>query len=708
MNTNLNKRYAVLSNTLTKMKFSNDEKKKIKKAYEFALRKHGTQLRKSGEPYIIHPLETAINLVEWKMDAPTIITGLLHDVLEDTETTEEEITKKFGADITEMVKSVTKVSKLSEENRSRENYENTNNEYLIKVIMSVSKDLRPVMVKLADRLHNMQTIHHLKKEKQKRIANETFHIYANVAGRLGMYQQKSILLDLSFAVLDSENYDNTKKEIDNFIESNKEQIISFKLEFENILKKNNIDAFIVERIKGVYSTYKKIQKGLTMSNIHDIYAIRIIGNYDSIKCYQILGFAHINFTFLPQTFKDYISSPKLNLYQSLHTTIAYKKMLIEIQIRNFVMDNVANYGVAAHWIYKDNEGSDELVTDSLLKDVIDENEIIAQRIKNISRIKIFDVLLLNNNKWYVVTENSTVLDLAYRYNKEKIGFVKNILKDNVRVPLTYNPIKNDIFSIEYSDKLEVNNEWCNYVTTNDAKNHINEIANSEAITKETEIISKIREHLQNDIESASEIKKRIKFLNFNYLTEYLDFYNKNANIDLETLYGFFSKKQKWKKCYTKLSDAKEKTSLSAFNIIDKNMIHYKKIKFPDCCSKVPGLQIIGCLDKSVLYIHKFNCPNVEKYSKRYVLDWDLDKLKEFSRMYYCTLSVTYDSTFIKINSIIHLITSMGIEITYLQTVKLNNHSKITTFKLKINSFNVIKKLVNDMYFKYENILIKII
>ncbi len=708
MNTNLNKRYAVLSNALTKMKFNNEEKKGIKKAYEFALRKHGSQLRRSGEPYIIHPLETAIYLVEWKMDTPTIITGLLHDVLEDTETTEEELTSKFGNNITEMVKAVTKVSKLSEENRSRENYENTNNEYLIRVIMSVSKDLRPVMVKLADRMHNMSTIHHLKKEKQKRIANETFHIYANVAGRLGMYQQKSMLLDLSFAVLDPENYDETKKKIDTFIDSNKDNINKFKIEFENILKKNNIDAYVLERIKGIYSTYKKIQKGMDPINIHDIYAIRIIGNYDVIKCYQILGLAHINFTFLPQTFKDYISSPKLNLYQSLHTTIAYNKMLIEIQIRNLVMDNVANYGVAAHWIYKDNEGSDELVTDSLLKDVIDENEITAQRIKNISRIKIFDVLLLNNNKWYVVTENSTVLDLAYRYNKEKIGYVKNILKDNVRVPLTYNPIKNDIFTIEYSNKLEVNNDWYNYVTTNEAKNYINEISNSDSLTKETEIISKIREYLKNDIESASEIKKRIKFLNFNYLTEYLNFYQKNINIDQETLYGFFSKKQKWKKYYSKLSDAKEKTSLSAFNIIDKNIIHYKKIKFPDCCSKVPGLQIIGCLEKSVLYVHKFNCPNVENYTKRYVLDWDNEKLKEFSRMYYCSLSVTYDSTFIKINSIIHLITSMGIEIVYLQTIKLNNHSKLTTFKLKINNFNVIRKLVNDMYFKYENILIKII
>lgn len=708
MNTNLTKRYANLTNILTKMNFSNDEKKKIKKAYEYALKKHGDQLRKSGEPYIIHPLETAIYLAEWKMDTPTIIAGLLHDVLEDTDATEEEISDKFGAEIAEMVKDVTKVSKLSEQNRSKENYEETNNEYLIKVIMSVSKDLRPVMVKLADRMHNMNTIHHLKKEKQRRIANETFYIYANVAGRLGMYQQKSTLLDLSFAILEPENYESTKKEIDTFLEINKDNIASFKHEFESILKKNNIEAKVYERIKGIYSTYKKIQKGLDAKNIHDIYAVRVIGNFDTIQCYVLLGLTHINFTFLPQTFKDYISSPKLNLYQSLHTTIAYKKMLLEVQIRNQTMDNVANYGVAAHWIYKDNEGTDVLVTDSLLKDVIDKNEIAAQRLKNISRIKIFDVLLINSNKWYVVTENSTVLDLAYRYNKEKVAYVKNIFKDNVRVPLTYNPIKNDILEIEYSDSIEANEEWVHYVTNNEAKDYLIAITNEKTNSKESEIISKIRSYLDNDIESASEIKKRIKFLNFNYLEEYLNFYQKNDSITLDILYGLFSKKSKWKKCYTRLYNARENTSLDAFYILNNKDAHYKKVKFPECCSKVPGMQIVGCLDKSTLSVHKFNCPNVEKNSKRFILEWNTEKLKEFSRMYYCTINLNYNSTLVKINSIIHAITAKGIEMTYLQVIKLNNHTKSATIKLKVNNYNVIKKLIDDLEFKFEGIEISVI
>lgn len=707
MNTNLAKRWLALTTLLNKMNFSIEEKKKIKKAYEFALRKHGNQIRKSGEPYIIHPLETAIFLTNWKMDTSTIITGLLHDVLEDTETTKEEIEEKFGSDIAEMVLAVTKVSKLSEQNRSKENYETTNNEYLIKVIMSSSRDLRPIMVKLADRTHNMLTIHHLKKEKQKRIANETFYIYANIAGRLGMYQQKSALLDYSFAVLEPEKYEETKKEIDNFLESNKENINKITTELESILKSHKINCVLNHRIKGIYSTYKKIQKGLNYKNIHDIYAMRIVGDYDILKCYEILGLIHINFTFLPETFKDYISSPKLNLYQSLHTTIAYRKMLIEIQIRNLSMDNVASYGVAAHWIYKENEGFDELVNDSLLKDIVDEHELNSQRIKNISRIKIFDVLLLNNNKWYVVTDNSTVLDLAYRYKPDKFFYVKSILKDNVQIPLTYSPIKNDIFTIEYSENMTAKEDWINYLTNESAKKEIINLVKNKSETKETELIAKIKEYLKLDIENAVEIKKRIKFLNFNSLDEYINFYKNNKNITEDVLYGFFSKKQKWKKHYTTLLSVKEQTSLEVYNIKDNKLLNYKKVKFPDCCSKVPGMQIIGYIDKSVLYIHKFNCPNSLNNHKRYILTWDYEKLNEFPRTYQCTFSISYNPIFTKINSIIHLITSKGIEISFLQTIKLSNTSKTTTFKVKINDYNVIKKLIDDITYKYESVEIKI-
>lgn len=702
MTENLTKRLSFLINSLKQKSFPENEIKLIKKAYDFAYRKHGTQLRKSGEPYIIHPLEVAILLTEWKMDTSTIITGLLHDVLEDTECSDEEITSRFGEKVLEMVQTVTKVSKLSEKNRNKEDFDTANNEYLIKVMMSISKDLRPIMIKIADRMHNMLTIKHLKKEKQKRIASETFNIYANIAGRLGLYHQKTMLTDLSFEVLEPEKYEKTKELVDGIVEANQENIQYIKQEIIQILNQNKIDCRVTERIKSVYSTFKKIEKGIDIKNVHDIFAMRIVGDFSIVKCYEILGLIHINFTFFPNSFKDYISSPKLNLYQSLHTTITYKKMFAEIQIRNISMDNVASYGVAAHWIYKESDGVEDLVNEELLKDVIDQNEIKSQRIKNISRVRIFDVLLMNNNKWYVVTENSTVLDLAFRYNPEQFGYVKNILKEGVRVPLTYNPIKNDIITIEYSDTFEAKEEWINYVSTEDAKKLIREISTDAKQNVEYAFVTEIRNKLKENLESASAIKKRLTYLNFHSLTEYFDFYS-TKNINEDTMINFFNKNKKWKKCYLTLLDAKEKSSLEAYNLKDIEALNYKQVKFPECCSKIPGMDIVGYVAKNILYIHKFNCEKIDISKKRFVLEWNMQKLEEFPKTYYFTLIVNYNPSVVKINPIIHLITSKGIEIVYLQTTKISSNYKSTTFKFKVSYYHEIKKLIEDMKFKFDTL-----
>lgn len=702
MTENLIRRLSFLTLQLKKHNFSEKEIKLIKKAYDFAYRKHGTQTRKSGEPYIVHPLEVAITLTEWKMDKDTIITGLLHDVLEDTDCEESEIESRFGSKVLEMVLAVTKVSKLSEENRTRENLENANNEYLIKVMMSVTKDLRPIMVKITDRMHNMYTISHLKKEKQKRIATETFNVYANIAGRLGLYHQKSILTDLSFAVLEPEKYQQTKETLDELVESNLEHLEQIKKSIKDILAQNKIECNVTERVKSIYSTYKKNEKGIDIKDIHDIFAMRIIGNFNVIDCYKILGLIHINFTFVPNTFKDYISSPKLNLYQSIHTTIVYKKMFAEIQIRNLMMDNIANYGVAAHWIYKESDGVEHLINEELLKDVIDPNEIRSQRLKNISRIKIFDVLLKNNNKWYVVTENSTILDLAYKYNPEKIGYVQGATKESVKLPLTYNPIKNDILTIDYSEELQVTPEWLDYLTNEEAKKKVREVLESSEESKESKLVSEIRKHLKESMETAAEIKKRLSYLNFTSLTEYFDFYRElNKNVTEETLFNLFTKNKKWKRAYNTLSDAKEKTSLEAYGLKNIDAINYKQIKFPDCCSKVPGMQIVGYLSKGILYIHKFNCEKIEQNAKKYVMEWNTTMLEAFPKMYYCTLTISYKTSFLKINQIIHLITSKSLEITSFQTIKASNSMKMSTFKIKVNNYSEIKKLVDDITFKFD-------
>lgn len=699
--TNIKKRFLFLTGLLKQNNFSADQIKLVKKAFEFANLKHGSQIRKSGEPYMIHPLETAIYLAEWKMDVSTIITGLLHDVLEDTDCTREDMEKRFGKTILEMVETVTKVSKVSQETRSKETYDKENSEYIIRVIMSVSSNLRSVIVKIADRMHNMETINHLKKEKQIRIASETFNIYANIAGRLGLYHQKTRLLDLSFQVLEPEKYESIKNMIDTSLKNCRESLNNVSKQIKDILTSKGIDFTVVERIKGIYSTYKKIEKGIDIKNIHDLFALRIITNREDIECYRILGFIHINFTFLPQTFKDYISSPKLNLYQSLHTTITFRKVLLEIQIRNSAMDKTANFGVAAHWLYKQNEEDIKEVTSELMFDILNNSDKeISKKIKNIQLTKIYDVLLLNNNKWYVVNEGSTVLDLAYRYKPEKIFYLKTVFKEGVPVDLNYNPIKDDVLSFEYNDGHEVlaHHSWEEYVTFEDAKKIFRSLATDN--DEPNKLVRELKNALKDKLESAKEIKRRLAFLNFNTLESYLEFYKNFSN--KEIVYGFLSKTRKWKKYYLELSKGISKYELLLYNIKDKNIFNCKKAIFTECCTKLPGMDIIGVLNKGVLFIHRFDCERVSDKSKKFILEWDLDKATELTRNYPATLIININSKIFKINPIIHFITSKGFEIDSFDS-SLKDDNKVLTFKLQVNKISNLNLLITELTYKFEQI-----
>ena len=335
-------------------------------------------MRKSGEPYILHPLEAAIFLCEWKMDANTIIAGLLHDVLEDTQTTEKESGDRFGADVLAMGVGVTKVSTVTNENRSKENKKKVyTNESLMKVLLSISTDLRIIIIKLADRLHNMNTISHLNAEKQKRIAKETFDVFANIAGRIGMYDLKTTLLDLSFAVLYTKEYEKTKIETEEYIQKNQNKVDEFNQTIIKLLRNDNIKVELKTRVKGIYSTNKKlIFEKIRVKDVYDIFASRIIISGTQLDCYKILGMAHLNFTFLSKRFKDYISRPKLNLYQSLHTIIVYKGIYIELQIRNQEMDEISSFGLAAHWRYKERKSNSSEVINKIVNQVanISEND----------------------------------------------------------------------------------------------------------------------------------------------------------------------------------------------------------------------------------------------------------------------------------------------------------------------------------------------
>ena len=352
--------FEVLKKTVVKYHPSSDLDT-ITKAYELARDAHKDQKRKSGEPYLIHPVCVAIILAQLEMDKETIVGGLLHDVVEDTKYTEEDLTEMFSAEVAALVDGVTKLTKI---NYSADKLE-LQAENLRKMFLAMAKDIRVIIIKLADRLHNMRTMQYMKPEKQKEKSRETMDIYAPIADRLGISKVKVELDDLSLRYLEPEAYEELSQQF-NSIKSTKETFVKDIMEeVEKKLVENHIRAVIDGRVKHLFSIYRKMKnQKKTLDQIYDLFAIRIIVNSDQ-ECYTALGIIHEMYKPIPGRFKDYIAMPKPNNYQSLHTTlIGPNGQPFEIQLRTYEMHRTAEYGIAAHWKYKETGGSEAENTQS--------------------------------------------------------------------------------------------------------------------------------------------------------------------------------------------------------------------------------------------------------------------------------------------------------------------------------------------------------
>jgi guanosine-3',5'-bis(diphosphate) 3'-pyrophosphohydrolase len=355
-------------------KFLNPEK--LNKAYDFAIKAHKNQKRYSGDPYSIHPIAVANILTELRLDSATITTGLLHDTIEDTYATYETIKKEFGTEVADLVEGVTKISVFENQAVSNSKAENFR-----KLILATSKDIRVLLVKIADRLHNMRTINAITKiEKKERIAKETMEIYAPLADRMGMHTIRDELEDLSFKVLNNNARELINKRLAEIKEDNVNSFNSISYQFSTLLKKHNVNAEIIGREKTPFSIWRKVQKKRTsLEQISDIIGFRVI--LDNIEdCYKALGIFHNEWNCIPGKFKDYISSPKINKYQSLHTSIiGPNRRPIEIQLRTMSMHEFAERGIASHWKYKSSEKFNSLTLKEYdwladLVEIIDRNE----------------------------------------------------------------------------------------------------------------------------------------------------------------------------------------------------------------------------------------------------------------------------------------------------------------------------------------------
>lgn len=608
---------------------------KIVSAYQFAKQAHGSQTRSSGEPYIIHPLSVAMILVDLGMDTDTICVGLLHDVVEDTEYTLDDIRKKFGQDVAVLVDGVTKLNRIPIFDKEQQQAENVR-----KILLAMSHDIRVMIIKLADRIHNMRTLCFLPPAKQRRIALETMNVYAPIAHRLGIRTVKEELEDLSFYYLDSFAYaeiehimEIKKDEREAFIGSIKERIRK-RLAQEHFAKEPIIEG----RVKSIYGIYKKVYMGhKSMDQIFDKYAVRVIVSTVA-ECYMVLGIVHDMFRPLPNRFKDYISIPKSNMYQSLHTTVLGRESIpFEIQIRTWDMHVSAEYGIAAHWKYKEGiQGKDKMEERlAWVRKVIeaqqtsDDVEEIVRAIKN--DLSPEDIVVMTPRGDSIsLPVGSTVIDFAYRIHTQ-IGH-KTIggKVDGKMVPLDYELKTGEICEVLTSKDPNKgpNRAWLGIVKTNEAKSKIRSWFKKEC---REENITTGRASLEQEFKRCHINLPESEWAEF--LADDLKRHNCDTVEDFYASIGYggitLSKiMPRLKEVYVKTHGADEEKE-SAVTVPTKELSPQKKsciildkindcaFKFSQCCNPLPGEEIVGFVTRGHgISVHSVNCVNYQAALKR--------------------------------------------------------------------------------------------
>ena len=625
----------------------------IEKAIYFATYAHKEQIRKSGEAYIVHPIQVAGILAELKLDPDTIATGFLHDVVEDTGFSIDDIEYEFGKDVAFLVEGVTKLGKIKYKSHAEQQAENHR-----KMLLAMANDLRVIMVKLADRLHNLRTLKFHKPEKQRMIAEETLEIYAPLAHRLGMNKIKWELEDTSLRYLNPQQYYRIVHLMNSKRDEREEYINTTIENIKEATKDLEIDAVIYGRPKHIYSIYRKMKdQKKQFSEIYDLLAIRVL--VDSIKdCYAVLGAIHTKWKPMPGRFKDYIAIPKANMYQSIHTTvIGPGGRPVEIQIRTFEMHQVAEYGVAAHWAYK--EGNKEKVTNDPLqkqldwfKDLIElQNETKdAKDFMNSVKEDIF------GDKVYVFTPKGDVselplgsgpLDFAYNIHTEVGNKTVGAKVNNKIVPLNYQLKTGDIVEVLTSaNSFGPSRDWINLVFTTRAKNKIKRFF-------------KLQDRDENIIKGRELLEKQITELGFNFK----DFMTKQGMKDIAARFNFGTEEDLFaaigfgeisyqtvankmtEKARREIEDQKvvetafEKTTPQGQKKESQKMkirheggviiegVDNLLIRLSRCCNPVPGDAIVGYITKGRgISVHRKDCPNVqlpESEKNRLIeVDWE--------------------------------------------------------------------------------------
>lgn len=618
----------------------------IDRAYIFSARVHAGQLRLSGEPYLAHPLEVANILTEMKLDPVSIAAGLLHDVVEDTHSTAEEIYNIFGKDVTHIVSGVTKISSLPFSSDQHRQAENTR-----KMILAMADDIRVILVKLADRLHNIQTLHyHKSAEKQKRIARETLDIYAAIAARLGIYWMKRELEENAFYYAYPEEYER----IENYVKKEQGEREKYVKTVRNLiietLTRSGISCEVLGRYKHYYSIFQKMQsQGLEFEEVYDIIAFRIIVETVS-ECYGALGTIHSKWKPIPKKFKDYIAVPKPNMYQSLHTTVIgpYGERM-EIQIRTREMDFVNNYGIAAHWSYKEGKTQDVNTEKAFawIQNLVENQKSFRDPEEFLENVRID----LYPDEVFVFTptgdvkslpKGATPIDFAFLIHTEVGNKCTGARVNGRLVPLAYQLKSGDIVEIITTRGSQPSKDWINLAKTVKAKSrirqHIRKEEKERSLSLGREMCEKAFRKYKlnfNALVNTDKMEKTAEEFGFKTVEDLIANVGTGKTTPLQIIRNFVSESQEKKetslleKVLSRQEDPKRRGKEDGVVVQGMEDI---LIKFGNCCHPVPGDSITGYITQGQgVTIHRSSCINALKMDsdRRIDVEWKYNENEKF-------------------------------------------------------------------------------
>ena len=682
---------------LTAQERNPEDIKKIEQAFLFAERLHSGQYRVSEEPSIVHPVEVAKILVHLKADTHTIIAAFLHDILEDTDTKPEEIEQLFGKDVLSLVQGVTKLGKLqfkSKEERQAENFR--------RLFIAMANDIRVIFLKLADRLHNMRTLNFMAAPKQQKIARETLDIFAPLANRLGMGKIKAELEDLSLRYLEPDKY----FEIAQLVSQTKaEREMTVQLLIDKIskdVKKSGINAQITGRAKHYYSIYSKMKRlNIAFHDLYDITAVRVIVDTEK-ECYEVLGLIHSQFKPIPGRFKDYIAMPKGNMYQSLHTSvIGPRSKPLEVQIRTWEMHEVAEYGVAAHWRYKE-KGSQKADNPSDMQfswmrkmAEYDKDVTSAEDYVNSVKLDLFSdqvFAFTPNGDVFDLPVNATPVDFAYRIHSEVGNKTVGALINGRIAQLDTKLNNGDIVEILTSKTPAPRLDWLNFVVTKQASSKIKQWfkknnRESHLETGKANLEHELTKAVFDEYVKQGEFEKVAKQMNY------------QSADDLFAALGYGE--TTINKIINKLKKPQTKSPESSFHTSnrkksEKDIVGLEGLmySFARCCSPIPGEPIVGVVTRSKgVSVHRIDCKTLENVQPERLLDIHWSGMN-VNKTYSTTIRIETGEKMGLLKDIIAAVSDNNININYANVKSKNNKIGIIELGMELDNVETLKKVIN--------------